>query len=70
MKKLLIVVGVAAFSFGVMSCKKECKCTLDGKDVPLVGTVDTKDLCDQFQAAQNLLQAAIPDAPKVSCEWK
>jgi hypothetical protein len=27
MKKVLVVLGVAAFSLGIMSCKKQCECT-------------------------------------------
>jgi len=64
MKKLLVVLGVVAFGFAFTSCKKECKCTADGKDFPLVGTQDSKDLCDAFQ---KLYEGT--DAP-IKCEWK
>jgi len=71
MKKLLVVVGVVAFSFGAVSCKKECKCTFDGKDFPTVGTLDSKDLCDEFAKLQSEMQALLgDDMPKVICEWK
>jgi len=42
MRKLLVVVGVVAFSFGAVSCKKECKCTLAGVNFPTSGVFDSK----------------------------
>ena len=71
MKKLLAVVAVVGLVGFATSCKKECKCTLDGKDFPTVGTLDTKELCDAFQASSNLAQELLgAEAPKVKCEWK
>ena len=71
MKKLIAVVGVVALSFGVMSCKKECVCNLDGVDFPTTGTIDDKAACDKIAEVANLAQALLgDDAPKVTCEWK
>ena len=71
MKKLLVVLGVVAFGFAFTSCKKECKCTLDGKDFATTGTIDDKAACDKVADAANVAQALLGDnAPKVSCEWK
>ena len=69
MKKLVMAIAVVCLVGFATSCKKECKCTVDGKDFPLVGTVDTKDLCTQFADAQSAL-ATIAGTPKVTCEWK
>ena len=48
MKKLFLVLGIAAFCFGAISCKKQCECTtyLLGEVVSTNSyEVDSKDDC-------------------------
>jgi len=65
MKKVLVVLGVAAFSLGVMSCKKECKCKIGplSWEIPSEeGTITTKAECDKVVADYATIG--------VSCGWK
>jgi len=74
MKKVLAVIGVVAFSFGAVSCKKECKCNLAGVDFPTTGAIDDKDACDKFSSLYNEGAALAEEMGvpfvKLTCEWK
>ena len=49
MKKVLVVLGIVAFGFAFTSCKKECKCSVAGVNMPLSGKViETKADCDEY----------------------
>jgi len=74
MKKLLVVVAAVCLVGFATSCKKECKCTVDGKDVSAEGTIDSKEKCTEAQDAYNagakLAEEMGLPFPKMTCEWK
>lgn len=76
MKKLLAVVAVIGLVGFATSCKKECKCTLDGVEMPTGGVaIDDKAACDAIQKSQEEAQKLAAElagitVPTVKCEWK
>ena len=66
MKKMLVVLGVVAFSFGAVSCKKECMCTVTvlGVTGPETsrGEISKSD-CEAFNAD-------LGDLGKTECKLK
>jgi len=67
MKKLFLMVAVIGLAGFATSCKKECKCTMAGVDIPMQGVIDSKEACDAFQALQEVEEEG---APAVKCVWK
>ena len=65
MKKALLILGLVAFlGTGFTSCKKDCKCTLDG----VTSTTKTKKKdCKDY--TETISYMGYSESYTVKCEW-